>query len=269
MSDIHESVGSYVVNALDDEELADFEAHLATCESCRREVMEFSETAAQLSTLTESAPPQALRGSILSAIQQVRPLPPEELPSAPTALPRRAVAATVRHDDETRADDETPVVDELALRRQRRSTRVLALAVAAAMVVALALGGWVVNLVQDRQAQVAESTLEHQVLSAPDAQLITKTMTNGAPVTFLASKSLDKAMFYGNQLPDPGAGKRYQLWTLEGTSAIPDQTVTGGANRRTWLTGDISSADAVAVTIEPAGGSTVPTKPLLVSAELQ
>ena len=38
MSEIHGAVGSYVVNALDPDELDEFEAHLAVCPTCSREV---------------------------------------------------------------------------------------------------------------------------------------------------------------------------------------------------------------------------------------
>ena len=79
MSEIHGAVGSYVVNALDPSELDEFEAHLAVCPTCSREVVEFGETAAELSLLaTATAPPPELRSSILSAISEVRVLPPLE-----------------------------------------------------------------------------------------------------------------------------------------------------------------------------------------------
>ena len=84
MSEIHGAVGSYVVNALDPDELDEFEAHLAVCPTCAREVREFGETAAELSLLASATPPPpALRSSILAAIAEVRPLPPE--PPAETA----------------------------------------------------------------------------------------------------------------------------------------------------------------------------------------
>ena len=41
MSEIHGAVGSYVVNALDPDELDEFEAHPAVCPTCSREVHEF------------------------------------------------------------------------------------------------------------------------------------------------------------------------------------------------------------------------------------
>jgi anti-sigma factor RsiW len=86
MSEIHGAVGSYVVNALDPDEREEFEAHLAVCPTCTREVQEFCETAAELSLLASATPPPAaLRSSILSAISEVRPLPPELLPPEPPA----------------------------------------------------------------------------------------------------------------------------------------------------------------------------------------
>ena len=84
MSEIHGAVGSYVVNALDPDEMDEFEAHLAVCPTCSREVAEFGETAAELSLLASVPPPAPLRGSILSAISEVRPLPPE--PPTETSL---------------------------------------------------------------------------------------------------------------------------------------------------------------------------------------
>ena len=61
-------------------------------------------------------------------------------------------------------------VDELALRRQRRLTRVLSLAVAAALVVALGLGGWVVSRFGARppaDAELAARLARYPLDSAP------------------------------------------------------------------------------------------------------
>ena len=89
MSEIHGAVGSYVVNALDPDELEEFEAHLAVCPTCSREVREFGETAAELALLASAPPPPAaLRGSILSAISEIRPLPR----SLPRLHPRKQPA---------------------------------------------------------------------------------------------------------------------------------------------------------------------------------
>ena len=257
MNETHGAVGSYVVNALDGPELDDFESHLAVCETCRREVVEFSETAAQLSSLVEVAPPPALRGAIMAAIAEVRPLPPEIPVDAPLSQhpPRRATWDI--------GPGAAAPVDELAQRRRRRTTRLLTLAVAAAMVVALALGGWAFNLVQARQSVVAESTLETQLYNAPDAKIYHDTMPDGTKVSFVASKSLNQALFVGPDLPSPGQGKTYQLWRATDKSVVlPDGTFSGGANRTAWFTGSIRDAAGLAVTIEPSGGSSHPTPPI-------
>ncbi len=75
MIEIHESTGCYAVDALDPPELPAFEAHLADCCSCGHEVAEFYETAAELTVLSASTPPLALRASIVSAVRNTPQLP--------------------------------------------------------------------------------------------------------------------------------------------------------------------------------------------------
>ena len=65
MSEIHGAVGSYVVNALDAEKLEEFEAHLAVCSTCTREVQEFSEMAAEfIAARATQPPPRTTQGSL-------------------------------------------------------------------------------------------------------------------------------------------------------------------------------------------------------------
>ena len=75
MSDVHSTVGAYVVDALTADERADFQSHLAGCPSCRVEAAEFTETLAELSPLVAAAPPAALRTSVMAAIAGTRQLP--------------------------------------------------------------------------------------------------------------------------------------------------------------------------------------------------
>jgi Anti-sigma-K factor rskA, C-terminal/Putative zinc-finger len=250
MSEIHGAVGSYVVDALDPDEREEFEAHLAACPTCRREVQEFGETAAELSLLAGAAPPPAgLRSSILAAISEVRPLPPE--PAAEVAA-EPAARVTVS------APAERPV-DELALRRQQRRTRILSVMVAAAVAAALALGGVIYGLVQARQAQVAQQAAETELLTAPDVKTYTASMKDGGRVSFVVSRSLDRAMFIGKDLPAVGADKTYQLWTLEGRQAIADNLVTGGGDRKQFFRDTLSGVTGLAVSVEAAGGAQQPT----------
>jgi anti-sigma-K factor RskA len=257
MSEIHGATGSYVVHALDPAELDEFEAHLAVCPTCSQEVVEFCETAAQLSLLAAApAPPPALRDSVLASIAEVRPLPPLEEPAEP-ARSTEALADEV-------------VLDELALRRAARRTRVLTLAVAAVTVVALALGGVVFSLVQQRQAPVAAAQVDPSLLAAKDATIHSVTLKNGAQASFVDSKSQNRAVFVSGELPSPGTGNVYHLWTLKGKDIVrPDNTLEGGTGKTQVFAGPVADSTQLAVNIEPAGSSPqAPTTPVLASATI-
>ncbi|MGI3780270.1 MAG: anti-sigma factor domain-containing protein [Janthinobacterium lividum] len=240
MTEIHGATGVYVLDALEADELEEFEAHRAVCSTCSREVAEFCETAPRLSVLAAApAPPPALRASILSGLSDVRQLPPLH----GDVLQQRPRAG-----------------DELALRRSSRRARVLSVLVAAVSVLAVALGGTVYSLARQQQAPVtAGPSSDASLLAAPDAQIVPLALSNGAQVSFVVSKSQNRALFVGGDLPAPGPGKTYELWTVHGRTVTPDNLVPGGTNVSQWLRGSIKDSTAVAVSVEDAGGSTVPT----------
>ena len=251
MSDIHSDVGSYVADSLSDDDRAAFEEHLAVCETCAREVREFSETAAELGVLTQSPPPPELRSSVLEAIGSVRPLPPEEEPTPRRAAPEEPVEV------------EQPG-NEVAVARQRRVQRVLTFAVAAAVVVALALGGAVYNLRQQVQSQVAQQEAqekqrraETELMAAPDAVVRPATI-DGRPGTYVMSAELDRGLFIASDLPYAGAGRTSQLWTQHDGEMVGSGLFDGGESVRAWID-NVDGAQAVAITNEPAGGSDAPT----------
>ena len=64
-------------------------------------------------------------------------------------------------------------------------------------------------------------------------------------------------------MPAPAAGKEYQLWVVpaDGSAPIPGPTMGGGETDAAWLT-DLDGAGAIAVSLEPEGGSTTPTEVL-------
>ena len=239
MTEIHGATGAYAVDALDADELEAFEAHRAVCPTCSREVAEFCETAPRLAVLADSpAPPPALRAAILTGLTEVRQLPP-------------------LHGDTEQARPH--LVDELALRRSNRRTRVLSVLVAAVSVLALALGGTVYSLTRQQQATVAGPSADTSLLAAPDARIVPLVMVNGAQVSFVVSKSQNRALFVGGDLPSPGRGKTYELWTLHGPTVTPDNLVGGGTNISQWFHGPVQESTDVAVSIEDAGGSARPT----------
>ena len=164
-----------------------------------------------------------------------------------------------RHRDSDSSDEIRQAVDELALRRQQRRTRVLTVLVAAVVAAAVALGGVVYTLVQARQAQVAQQAAETELLTAPDVQTYSATMKDGGQISFVVSRSLNRALFIGKDLPAVGSDRTYQLWTLEGERAIPDNLVAGGGDRKEFFRETLSGVTSLAVSIEAAGGAQQPT----------
>ena len=110
--DLHDLTAGYALDALDPDERARYEEHLASCESCREELQGFWQVAGALGRAAGGpTPPASLRERIL---QQAR--------------------------------DERPNVVPL---RRRIATPVLASAAAVAAVVAVALGLWSLGLSND------------------------------------------------------------------------------------------------------------------------
>ena len=291
MSEVHSSVGSYVVDALSPVERAEFESHLPGCPSCRAEVAEFAETLAELTPLVAAQPPAALRRSVLAAIHQVEPLAPklvaqsEEQASLtadhePTALDPTVPAAVTKlralGPDEVVPLDEHPSVvpesswlgvaaslsDDLSARRARRTDRILAALVAAALIVALAFSGWVYVSWQQNQTQVSQAQREAELLTAPDVRVYTSTV-QGAPVSFVVSRVRNQALFIASELPDPGKNLTYQLWILKGAAATPADLVRTGGTVREWISG-VGESDGLALTRERGpSGSEKPSLPPL------
>lgn len=81
MSDIHDLVAPYALDALGPDERDEFEAHLDVCDSCRAEAADLLEGAAILATAIAVSPPPRLKAKVLSEIGRRLP--------APTAVPKR------------------------------------------------------------------------------------------------------------------------------------------------------------------------------------
>ena len=76
MHELHLLTGGYALDALPDDERAEFEQHLARCPSCAEEAAGLRETAARLAMATAVSPPPGLRARVLTAALRTRQLPP-------------------------------------------------------------------------------------------------------------------------------------------------------------------------------------------------
>ena len=142
-------------------------------------------------------------------------------------------------------------------------------AAAAVLLPGAALGGWAVGTQAEQREQqlvAQEQDRQNRLLSAPD--VTTRQLdVDGRPATLVVSAQADAALFVASDLAGPGEGREYQLWLVQDETPVPDVRF-GGGQVQVWLDGDIDRAGAVAMTVEPAGGSETPTLPVLAAAEI-
>ena len=246
--DIHGLSGAYAVDAVDDVERAQFEAHMAECSACREEVASLHSAAAELSAVTLTTAPASLRVAVLRDISSVRPLPPlltpEEVASAGPVMgsaPREPSSL-----ESKRAD-----------RARRTPVRQWLIGVAAAALVAT--GGVVWNP-WSSETNTVQQTAMQQVLQAKDAQRF-ETKVGAATATVVRSPSLSKAVIVTANMPDAPAGKVYELWLQRGERMVKAGFMPAGPSNTVLLEGDAATATGAGITIEPAGGSEIPTQP--------
>jgi anti-sigma-K factor RskA len=222
-SDIHALSGAYALDALDDDERAEFERHLAECPTCRAEVEGLREAAAGLAELTEVAPPASLRDKVLADVASVRPLPPV-----------------------------------LAPRTSRRRRWAPLVAAAAAVVL---VGGGLAWHPWDRPSSDTTISAVDRVAQAPDAQRVRAEMAGGGSVTLYRSVSQDRAAIVAEGLPALPEGKVYEMWLQDSAgSMVPAGLLPHGRHRiEQVLSGSASAAMGVGMTVEPTGGSAAPT----------
>ncbi|MFE9954231.1 anti-sigma factor domain-containing protein [Micromonospora sp. NPDC005299] len=244
MTDIHALAGAYVLDAVDDVERAAFVRHLNGCETCTLEVAELREAAARLADPTWSVPPPALREAVLAEIRRT----PQERPG--------------------RAGRDGPV----AARRWRR--RLAAAAAAAVLAGGAGAATWTVQEQRVRDARSETDAARDEagriraVLAAPDAVVRTGAAPAGGRVTVVISASRDEGVAMLDGLAAPAAGRAYQLWLIEGSTATSAGVLPAGRGGATVLLDGVRGKGFFGVTEEPAGGSAKATTAPLVAFAL-
>lgn len=107
-----------------------------------------------------------------------------------------------------------------------------------------------------------------EIVAAPNAATVD--LEGGAGMLRVVwSADRDQVALIGDGLEDPGDGEEFQLWLLsENGTTIPEGVFTPEDGRlRTVLTVADQDPAGWGVTIEPEGGSEIPTTPLLYQGE--
>ncbi|MGZ4793619.1 MAG: anti-sigma factor [Ilumatobacteraceae bacterium] len=233
--DIHQLAAAYALDAVDERERAEFEAHYPTCAVCRPEVAGFREALSHVAAASATAPPASLKASVMAEISTTRQLSP---------LLRDGVV-------------------DLAALRQRRARMLRVLTVAAAVVL-VGVGAFVVGRRSHNNDGYASAAAE--IISRPDTRMIDLQGPASGSFKVAWSPSADRAVVIGNGLGDPGAGKAYELWRIDDSGAHAMRLLDkadGGQVRKIVAVGGAPSKWAV--TVEPAGGVDAPTGDVIFS----
>lgn len=229
----------YVLGALTEEEQQEFEKHLAAYPARRAEVDELAAVAGLIALYPEERdPPADLRRRIMSLVD---------------------TEATTPH---ARGTSGFAKLWEL-LRPQN-------LALGAAALLVIGLFSWSMLLrgeTQDLRSQVQE------MQASQDAQTIELEGTGTLQVAQAQLVTLEdnRAVLMAEDMPPLPEGKTYQIWVIEDEAPKPSGLFKAAEGPvATVVETPLKGADAVAVTIEPEGGSPRPTSdPMLVAEDVR
>lgn len=256
----------YALDAVTDEERRAIEQYISAAPESERtlffdRVRQARETLARTFRVEEE-PPADLFGRIVAQLPAQDNHPEADDP-APAAGPAAAPAGPS-------ATGQPVAGDELAKARQRREerrrpsgTRRWLAGVAAAA--AIALGGvGVGSYLADLNDPI------NQVVRAGDLREASVDVAGGGTATLLISSSEDAAVVKMNGVPAPPAGKVYQMWLIpkDGSAPVSQGLMDEEALSKPAVVEGISSAAALGITVEPAGGSRSPTLPTVAAAPL-
>ena len=233
----------------------------------------------------DASPPPALRAKVLDEVA--------------TYARREAAGRPGKFDDDDNTADPAPgdrsdgdgsVVDLSSARanRGRRTWAVIGSAAAAVLLVAAGVAiGWLAggsssedNLPVATPTSTAPPTDSPsapsmpegvaQLLASDDLEISRGPVGSAGAATVLASQSADMAVISMTGLPEPDAGRAYQLWLMGDHDPIPAGTMEAGqvGPSPAAMISDIRGSAQIGITNEPAGGSPAPTGDVLAALDL-
>jgi len=245
----------HALSALDGTDAQSVEQHLSSCAECRAELEQWMSTASELANAAAPAEPSPeLRSRIIDAV---------------------------------RADARTKTRSKVVpISRSRSSSGWTWQAIAAAIIIGLIIGLVVLwrqtQRLQNETAQLSERLQETSarvdrqraaldVLSAPGARMAELAGTKEAPsahAMVAVDSKTRRAIFMARGLPQPPAGKAYQLWFISGGNKMPGSVFKTDSAGNAMMMSDQVQSDALAasvfaVTLEPQDGVTSPTGPMI------
>ncbi|CAN5139157.1 anti-sigma factor [soil metagenome] len=229
----HTLAGAYVLDALDADERAAFEAYMATHPEVRAEVESLLEVAGLLGSAAMETPPESLRRAVMAEIDTVRQVPPVVTPLAAERHARR---------------EPRPVTREWVTNLSRGTAAIVA-------IIAVGLGVAVAQLGSRLDSLEVASDRVATVVAAADAERVSVALDTGGRISAVISPEQGAAIVVGDGMAGLLEGQMYALWAIIDGVPIPvGELVDGHA-----VTVDIDGLNTLGVTIEPRGPLTAPT----------
>ena len=244
-AEAEELLGAYALDALPADEAARFRAHAAGCRDHAAKAAELRAVALTLaSTVDDASPPAGLRGRVLSAVarepRDATGIVPRRIESAPSVATGRPPA-----------------------RPFWRNVRPLQAwgALAAAIIVGLVVWNVALQSGDDGGFDPANAT----AISALQANGV-----SGAG-TALYFEDEDAIVLVADGIEQLDASQTYQLWALTEGAPVSLGTMRPDDDGKmsSVVPFEVIGATAIAVTVEPAGGSDQPTSEPVFTAELR
>jgi anti-sigma-K factor RskA len=253
----HTLAGAYAMDAISAPDRARFESHLARCEECAQEIASLREATARLAAATAVTPPSGLKERVMAAAALTRQQPPVTGDAEPQARSAASAGTWLR---------------SLAWRSWRVRLTVAAGAVATVVVLGAGVVFGVSNGTMRQQLNQDQASSQQiaTVLTARDATMMTGTVTGGGTVTIVTSHVRHALVFTAAGLRALPASRGYELWLIGPDGDRPVGMLPQVSNHMTGpvIASGLRSGDHLALTAEPAGGSSRPTAPMMVDVVL-
>jgi anti-sigma-K factor RskA len=244
--ELQELLGAYALDAVEPDEAAQLEAHLAECPSCQAEVAAHRETAAKLGNAAETPPQLWDRIAANLSTDLSTDLSGGRSPAHSTP------------------DHITPLV-----RRRPQTWPVAAVALAAAAIVVIVLLGVSTLHLQHRvnalNASVHQGGLQQAAAAAvlnPDHTIVHLVSADGRLNAQVVALPDGQAYLLSSNLPAISADRTYQLWGL--VEGSPVSLGLLGAHPELVAFRIDPAVVRLMVTAEPQGGRPAPDGPVLI-----
>jgi anti-sigma-K factor RskA len=245
-------LAAYALHALPPAEEAMVEEYLAAHPDVMNEVVMLKEAAAMLPySVPPLAPSPQLRMRLMANVY------------------REALADMTDVDERPHA---TPPTSLESARARRQRGVVWPFAAVILLVLTIGFGGWAAALSHDLSGKDRVIATQSSAIAASGtAKPIAGTAPNGSTRGELLRLASDQAAVLTiSGLPPLANGTVYEVWFVAGTTPVsaglfspnPDGTWSG------LVRGDVTSARAIAISVEPSGGSPAPTGDIVAKGAL-